>query len=253
MQDYLEQMQGTDTLWGKIGGVSVLVRYKNVKRLSLRLKADTPWLIVTAPRSASGRAIMKFVRENGEWIEKTRSRLSRAPRVLLHQYVNGEIFYLWGKPLTLSVKIAPESAYGKNLRLRGSVWRENNTLCMELSREAEAEERAEILEAWYKRELEAALPQIFASCAKVVGKRQSEWHTRKMSSRWGSCNTLNGRICINTNLARLEPKFLAYVVTHELTHLWERGHGAAFQARMDKYCPDWRELRKKLKDCAAMI
>ena len=71
-----------------------------------------------------------------------------------------------------------------------------------------------------------------------------------MKSRWGSCNTATGRICINTQLARLDPRYLEYVVFHELTHLWVHNHGAQFQAHMDRYCPDWRERRKALNEHA---
>lgn len=44
----------------------------------------------------------------------------------------------------------------------------------------------------------------------------------------------------------MEPRFLEYVLVHEMTHLWANGHGADFQRRMSAYLPSWRELRREL-------
>ena len=42
------------------------------------------------------------------------------------------------------------------------------------------------------------------------------------------------------------PQFLEYVLVHEMTHLWESGHGAGFQRRMTAYLPGWKTLRRDL-------
>ena len=39
---------------------------------------------------------------------------------------------------------------------------------------------------------------------------------------------------------------LEYVLVHEMTHLWESGHGAGFQRRMTAYLPGWKTLRRDL-------
>ena len=62
-----------------------------------------------------------------------------------------------------------------------------------------------------------------------------------------------GRICINLNLGHLPPEYLSYIVIHELTHLWEKGHGEQFKARMDQYYPQWRERRQDIIKLAYML
>jgi predicted metal-dependent hydrolase len=42
-------------------------------------------------------------------------------------------------------------------------------------------------------------------------------------------------------------------VIHELTHLWEKGHGEQFKARMDQYYPQWRERRQDIIKLAYML
>ena len=44
----------------------------------------------------------------------------------------------------------------------------------------------------------------------------------------------------------MDPRFLEYVLVHEMTHLWENGHGEDFQRRMSAYLPQWRQLRREL-------
>lgn len=39
-----------------------------------------------------------------------------------------------------------------------------------------------------------------------------------MKTRWGSCNTVAGRIWLNVELAKKSDRSLEYVVVHELAH-----------------------------------
>ena len=55
------------------------------------------------------------------------------------------------------------------------------------------------------------------------------------------------RICINVRLALYPPECLEYVVVHELCHLLERGHGPRFHQLMDRFMPDWKQRRDKLR------
>ena len=67
-----------------------------------------------------------------------------------------------------------------------------------------------------------------------------------MKTRWGSCNVRTAAITLNLQLAQYDVRALRYVITHELTHLWVRGHDGRFYARMDQYFPNWRNVRKEL-------
>lgn len=42
----------------------------------------------------------------------------------------------------------------------------------------------------------------------------------------------------------MDPKYLEYVLVHEMVHLWEHGHGAGFQARMTDALPNWKEVAR---------
>ncbi|HRR34695.1 MAG TPA: M48 family metallopeptidase [Kiritimatiellia bacterium] len=69
---------------------------------------------------------------------------------------------------------------------------------------------------------------------------------RKMRSRWGSCS-VDGRVTLNTELARLPYRLVEYVAVHELCHLVHHNHSPAFYFQVASCLPDWRQRRDELK------
>lgn len=108
------------------------------------------------------------------------------------------------------------------------------------------------LEQQARTNIEARLPELVEHWEMVIGRSPTQIALRKMTSRWGSCTPANGRIRLNLQLGLMEPKFLEYVLVHEMTHLLESGHGEGFQRRMDEYLPNWRQLRTQINQVAVM-
>ena len=103
-----------------------------------------------------------------------------------------------------------------------------------------------------KRILLEKLPTLLDRWVPVVGRRPERISLRKMKTRWGSCTPTTASIRLNTDLAWLDSDLLEYVLVHELTHLYEHGHGPGFCARMDRYMPDWTERRRRLNRYLAL-
>ena len=49
-------------------------------------------------------------------------------------------------------------------------------------------------------------------------------------------------------LKKKDPKCLEYVMIHELCHLIEFNHGEKFKKLIDKFCPDWKKIKKELNE-----
>ncbi len=75
-------------------------------------------------------------------------------------------------------------------------------------------------------------------------------HFRRMKSRWGSCNKSRASITLNQALCAVPPECRTYVVVHELAHLVEANHSAAFYQVVETVLPKYKEYEKKLKDYA---
>lgn len=108
------------------------------------------------------------------------------------------------------------------------------------------EKRKKILDEFYRSQMKAAVPQALERCVKIVGKTPKSVNVRKMKN-WGNCKQ-DGRITLNLNLAKKEPICLEYVMIHELCHLIEFNHGKEFKKLMDKFCPKWKEIKKRLNE-----
>ena len=71
---------------------------------------------------------------------------------------------------------------------------------------------------------------------------------RKMSSRWGVCNTKNHNVTLNYQLSRYDIECLNYVIVHELCHFIHPNHSKNFWLLVVKYYPEYKKIRKILKD-----
>ncbi|MEN9507380.1 MAG: hypothetical protein RI958_3306 [Actinomycetota bacterium] len=81
------------------------------------------------------------------------------------------------------------------------------------------------------------LAQRSASLAARYGlRRPSEirW-TDDMTTRWGSCTPATGTVRISSRLAPFPDWVLDYVIVHELAHLHESNHSAAFWQIVRRY------------------
>ena len=70
---------------------------------------------------------------------------------------------------------------------------------------------------------------------------------REQKTRWGSCSSA-GNLNFNWKLVLLPPELLDYVVVHELAHRLEMNHSPRFWAIVGSVLPDYKRLRKRLKE-----
>ena len=73
-----------------------------------------------------------------------------------------------------------------------------------------------------------------------IGHKIARVRVRKMQTRWGSCNHAKGYLNFSLSLIERDPRFVEYVVLHELAHLIHANHGADFYALIAQIMPDFR-------------
>lgn len=71
---------------------------------------------------------------------------------------------------------------------------------------------------------------------------------RKMTSRWGVCNTKNHNVTLNYQLVKYDISCLDYVIVHELSHFIHPNHSKEFWGLVGKYYPRYKECRRMLKE-----
>ena len=83
--------------------------------------------------------------------------------------------------------------------------------------------------------------------AAKIGVTYEHISIRAQKTLWGSC-TAEGNLNFNCLLVLLPERVERYVVVHELCHRKEMNHSQKFWREVEKILPDYRELRKQLKN-----
>jgi len=225
-------------LW-TLAGETVLVEWKpRNKNVYLRLRDDNT-LNVTAPRRASRAFIREFVLSHLDMVAKWRAERQKRPQLQDYRYVSGERFRLWGVQHELQV-IEQEERHNRHVRIDGG------KLILEIEPVSDVSERQKMIQDFFCQEFEQAVCEELPLCERITQRQAGKIVYRSMKSRWGSCNVKTGRICLNLRLVHYPRRALHYILIHELTHLWEGNHGSRFHALMDRFCPDWRQIRSEL-------
>ena len=217
-------------------GIPARICYKNIKNLYLRVRDGH--IELSVPQRTAQRDMENFVRRRRAWIdERLRLLRVRAERPAC-TYAEGEQIRLWGIEYPIvCVPLTRGKSYAEHA---------DGTIVLHAAQTADVNVRRAAIEALYRVELAAAIEREAPACETVVGKHAARWRIRAMKTRWGSCNVRTATITLNLQLAQYDVRALRYVITHELTHLWVRGHDAHFYARMDKYFPNWQNVRREL-------
>jgi predicted metal-dependent hydrolase len=111
---------------------------------------------------------------------------------------------------------------------------------------ASTEQKAALLKAWYRTQLKSILAELVPKWEAILGVKAREVKVHTMKTKWGSCNTDSGKILFNIELAKKPIECIEYVVVHELLHLIERKHNDLFKAYLDKYVPNWVQVKAML-------
>lgn len=83
--------------------------------------------------------------------------------------------------------------------------------------------------------------------AKLMGVTYNRITMRNQKTRWGSCSS-QGNLNFNNRLLFVPEELMEYVVVHELAHRKQMNHSKAFWNEVEKYLPDYKERRARLRE-----
>lgn len=221
----------------RIAGMTVTIMRKPIKNMYLRIKPPNAQIVISAPSRMSQAAIARFVTERKPWIEQAQHTMLQVRDEQIRQSDFNGLDGVDGSN-------GPENLNG--LKKTGGVGDRNNPDDPNSLNNPRAFVWNDATRRRAVQTINAQLPVLLGKWAPVIGRKPTHITLRIMTSRWGSCTPKTGRIRLNLQLGLMDPKFLEYVLVHEMTHLWENGRGEGFQRRMSAYLPQWRQLRREL-------
>ena len=102
----------------------------------------------------------------------------------------------------------------------------------------------EILE--YRRRAEEYLPSRTDYFAAIMGVRHTGVKITSAQKRFGSCSPKNS-ICYSWTVMQYPDELIDYVIVHELAHVKHKNHGKEFYAFIERFMPDYKTRRQRLK------
>lgn len=106
------------------------------------------------------------------------------------------------------------------------------------------------LDKWYKKEASKLFKEHLDECYNRFS-RSIPYPTltiRKMTTRWGVCNTRDKRVTLNLELMKKPIECLDYVIMHELSHLIYGNHSKDFWNLVGENCINYKKTKKILKE-----
>lgn len=199
----------------------IIIERKNNKNTYLRLK-DTNTIYITTSFLTTKRQILNLIKDNEKFIIKNSKKMEQKKEK------ENSFFYL-GKEY--NIIIYPDS----DIEFVGSrIYVKNK----------------EALEKWYQKEMK----RIFQERLDYQYHQFEEaipypiLKIRKMKTRWGVCNKRDNSVTLNAELLRYDIEKIDYVIVHELSHFIYFDHSKNFWNQVSKYFPDYKRVRKELKN-----
>ena len=222
-----------------VDGIPIELEKKRIKNMYLRILPPEGRVHITAPMKMREEEIYSFVSSKLEWIQYHQAKMEHRPVQPELQYITGEQLYIWGRPYTLTLQEA---------RARTQIKIIGDEIILFVKPNSTREQREKLMNGWYRKALEAEIPFLLGRWESIIGVTSTGFNIRDMKTRWGTCNIRTKEIRFNLQLARKPIKCLEYVVVHELVHLLERSHNKVFKAYMDRFLPDWRNIKRELNE-----
>ena len=199
-------------------------------------------VVVTAPVDAPVEAIAEKVRKRAAWVLRQQRFFSQfMPRTPERRYVAGETHLYLGRQYRLKVRRSGRSAVKV---IRGFI-------IVETREPDRTEVTRRLVEGWYRKQARAKFAErLEASLARFPDSEAFQPRgmiVRRMEKRWGSLSS-SRRLVLNRRLIEAPVDTIDYVITHELCHMAEPHHGAAFYRLLDQVMPDWVGRKERLEE-----
>ena len=211
-------------------------------RKSIGFMIDDDGLRVTAPKRVSITEIDNAIRTKQQWIlsklkerrERRAARLEKPPV----QWIDGAQLPYLGADLSLRLLVG-----GRNRSTYNPATRELSVVLMPGASETLLQER---VKAWYQQEAKVLFEQRLDLFAARLGVRYHSFGLSSAGTRWGSC-TVDRKIRLNWKLIHFSLPLIDYVIAHELAHILEMNHSAAFWDTVGRIYPEYEEAKNLLR------
>jgi predicted metal-dependent hydrolase len=233
----------------RLGECQVAYLLRRARRKSIGFTVGPEGLAVSAPRWVGVSEIESALREKSGWIlrklgeQRDRQRRLEAARV---DWRDGATLPFLGEPiiLVLDPRVAGTVLNTDAEALPGVP---RLTLHIGLPQTAQPAQICDAVQSWLQRQARRLFEERCAEFAMRLGVKVRRIRLSSAQTRWGSASA-DGSIHLNWRLVHFGLPVIDYVVAHELAHLREMNHSAAFWEVVRSVIPDLEDRKAQLRD-----
>lgn len=218
-----------------LNSIPIETEFRNIKTMRLTVYPDGR-VKLAAPIGTAPVLISQFTASRLKWIEQCREKFRNRP-ARDTSLRNNSIVHVWGRAYELKL-----IEHDGNSRIKT----DGRSMVMYIKKGSPKSKKMEVLDRWYRRTLKEIAPGIIKKWEAIIGIEVKKLYIRKMKTHWGSCNYEKQTLRLNSELVKQSPECLEYVIVHEMLHIIEKGHNRKYYLLMNKYIPDWKQIRKKM-------
>lgn len=209
---------------------SIVIRYKNIKNMYLRLNGDT--IEISANYLVSKEKIILFINSKAKWIyEHYQKNILKPQNIDLNKHK----IRLFGQEYELCIKVQKKA--GWNL--------EANKLYIFI-KDHENEEVEKVIYKALKVLLKEKIQPLIAKW-NMIFDREPTIVINRLKSKWGICYVHDDKIVLSTNLAHYPLAAIDAVILHEYAHFRCADHSAKFYEIVYNYMQDYDACKKLLR------
>ena len=233
----------------RLGEHKVGYALRRARRSSIGFVVSADGLQVNAPRWVSLQNIDSAVQGKSGWIlrklqeQRDRARRVEASRIEWHDGTSlpflGETVFI-----VLDPRVAGAVLNSDAQSLPGVP---RLVLHVGLPQMAAPEQIRDTVQSWLQRQALRIFTERCDHFARTLNVRVTRLSLSAAQTRWGSASA-DGSIRLNWRLVHFGLQVIDYVVAHELAHLREMNHSAAFWDVVRSVVPDYQQMRNTLKE-----
>lgn len=209
-------------------------------RLSINIDKG---FVVTTPKHLPITEVEQFLRQKQNWILKQMKRIEEQKQLRPNRlFKHGEEIEFLGKKYPLHI----EKYAGQRIMC---ALRYDMLLIKIPDDTTDADEHPyakRVIDAWMRHQAKYYISKRVHELNRTIGFEYRRITIKDQKSKWGSCSRQKN-LNFNFRLMMAPPEVVDYIIFHELMHLKELNHSKSFYTLLKKFCPNYREHEKWLK------
>jgi len=208
----------------------------NPRSRNIRLSIQSNGIVtVSVPKRVTIKEIEIALIRHKRWLLKRLENEQKGPPF---KFKNDEKLPLFDNSFRLLIDYSPD---------KNGYWETKNSTLNVLIPQSTDEWIYNCVKSWYREMAKQFLEKRIPFWADKMNLKFNRFLVKNQRTVWGSCSKKKN-LNFNWRMMLLNEKEADYLIIHELAHLQEMNHSVRFWNVVEKYCADYRVLRKRVGD-----